>query len=98
MYVLTDCYGHPTDPAAFDAHYMSTHVPLVEKIPGVASFTARHCASLDDSAPPCYLIAELGFASREALDAALSSPEAQAAGRDLANFATGGVTTFVAYD
>ena len=27
MYVLTVLYGHPTDPAAFDAHYASTHIP-----------------------------------------------------------------------
>ena len=25
MHVLTVCYGHPADPAAFDAHYTSTH-------------------------------------------------------------------------
>ena len=52
MYVLTVLYGHPTDPAAFDAHYASTHVPLVEKIPGLESFTHRHCASLDGSPRP----------------------------------------------
>ncbi len=34
MHVLTVCYGHPADPAAFDAYYTSTHVPLAEKIPG----------------------------------------------------------------
>ena len=44
MHVLTVCYGHPTDPAAFDAHYTSTHAPLAEKIPGLTSsrpWTAR---------------------------------------------------------
>ena len=41
MYVLTVLYGHPADPAAFDAYYTSTHVPLVEKIPGLDSFTHR---------------------------------------------------------
>src|SRR5690349_13035903 len=64
MHVLTVCYGHPADPAAFDAHYTSTHVPLVEKLPGLDSFTHRHCASLDGSQPPYFLIAELGFASQ----------------------------------
>ena len=42
MHVLTVCYGHPTDPAAFDAYYTSTHVPLAEKIPGMTSYTYRH--------------------------------------------------------
>ena len=59
MHVLTVCYGHPTDPAAFDAYYTSTHAPLAEKIPGMTSFTHRHCASPDGSQPPYYLIAEL---------------------------------------
>jgi uncharacterized protein (TIGR02118 family) len=98
MHVLTVCYGHPADPAAFDAYYTSTHVPLAEKIPEVTSFTYRHCDSLDASPPPYYLLAELGFSSGEALNAALSSPEGQAAAGDVPNFATGGVTMFVAHD
>jgi uncharacterized protein (TIGR02118 family) len=98
MHVLTVCYGHPGDPAAFDAYYQATHTPLVRKLPGLASFTARHCASLDDSPPPYYLIAELSFASQEALTTALRSPEGQAAAADVARFADGGVTMFVAYD
>ena len=98
MHVLTVCYGHPTDPAAFDAHYNSTHVPLAQKIPSVTSYTWRHVASLDGSQPPYYLIAELAFESQEAMGAAMSSPEAQAAVADVPNFATGGVTMFAAYD
>ena len=73
MHVLTVCYGHPADPAAFDSYYFSTHRPLAEKIPGLASFTARHCDSLDGSQPPYYLLAELSFASQEALDASFGS-------------------------
>ncbi len=98
MHVLTVCYGHPADPAAFDAYYTSTHAPLAEKIPGMVSFTHRHCASVDSSPPPYYLLAELSFASQEALGAAMASPEGQASGADLPNFATGGATMFIAYD
>jgi uncharacterized protein (TIGR02118 family) len=98
MHVLTVCYGHPADPDAFDAYYAATHQPLAAKIPGLLSFTARQCASLDGSAPPYYLLAELGFASQEALAGGLASAEGQAAGADVANFADGGATMFVAYD
>jgi uncharacterized protein (TIGR02118 family) len=73
-------------------------VPLAEKIPGLASFTYRHCDSLDGSQPPYHLLAELSFASREALNVGLSSPEGAAAAGDVPNFATGGVTMFVAHD
>src|SRR6516162_1903687 len=72
MHVLTVCYGHPADPAAFDAYYTSTHVPLAEKIPGMTSYTYRHCASLDGSQPPYHLIAELSWPSQEAMGAALT--------------------------
>jgi uncharacterized protein (TIGR02118 family) len=98
MHVLTVCYGHPADPAAFDSYYASTHQPLAEKIPGLASFTARHCDSLDGSHPPYHLVAELAFASREALNAGLASPEGAVAAADVANFADGGATMFVAHD
>ena len=98
MHVLTVCYGHPTDPAAFDAYYTSTHAPLAEKIPGMTSFTYRHCASPDGSQPPYFLIAELSFPSQEVMGASLGTPEAQAANADVPNFATGGVTIFIAYD
>ena len=98
MHVLTVCYGHPTDPAAFDAHYTNTHAPLAEKIPGMSSFTYRHTASLDGTQPPYFLIAELSFPSQEVMGASLGTPEAQAATADVPNFATGGVTMFVAYD
>ena len=58
-----------------------THAPLTEKIPGMASFTARHCDSLDGSQPPYYLLAELSFASQEAMMAGLSLARGKAGGR-----------------
>jgi uncharacterized protein (TIGR02118 family) len=98
MHVLTVCYGHPADPEAFDAYYTSTHAPLAEKVPGMTSFTYRHCDSLDTSPPPYYLLAELTFPSGEALQAGRGSPEGLAAAGDVPNFATGGATMFVAHD
>lgn len=98
MHLLTVAYGHPSDPAAFDDHYTSTHSPLARKVPGVREFTARRCASLDDTPPPYHLIAQLGFDSAEDLQAGLASPEGQAAAADLANFADGGATLFVQHD
>ena len=45
-----------------------------------------------------HLLAELSFASREALDAGLGSAEGRAAAADVTNFADGGATMFVARD
>jgi uncharacterized protein (TIGR02118 family) len=98
MHVLTVCYTHPQDPAAFDAYYNATHVPLAQKIPGLESFTWRHCSSLDGSQPPYYLLAELAFASQDALMAALTAPEGQATAADVANFTTEPPLMFVQHD
>ena len=50
----------------------------------------------DGSDAPYYYLAELLFDDMEALQAALGSPEGQAAAGDLANFATGGATLMIA--
>lgn len=98
MPALIVSYGQPTDPTAFDAYYTTTHRALADKIPGVASWRAGHCASPDGSQPDHYLIAVLEFDTTDALHAGLGSPEGQAAVADIANFATGGATTAVIDD
>ena len=98
MHVLTVCYAHPQDPAAFDAYYKATHVPLVQAIPGLESFTWRHCSSLDGSQPPYYLLAELAFAGQDALMAGLAAAEGQATAADVANFTTEPPLMFVQHD
>ncbi|WP_026926206.1 EthD family reductase [Granulicoccus phenolivorans] len=92
MYRLHVIYGRPTDPAAFDEYYSTTHAPLARAIPGLRDLTVAKTESLDGSTPTTYLIATLDFDSQEALGAGLSSAEGQAAAADVPNFATGGVT------
>ena len=85
-------YGQPTDPAEFDRHYRDVHVGLAQAIPGLQRFSIGHAASLDPSAPAPYLVAELDFASAEAMGAGMSSEAGRAAGADVGTFATGGAT------
>lgn len=96
MVKLIVLYGPPTDPAAFDAHYFGTHVPLAEQIPNVKQFSVSKLRAIDSSASPYYLVAELFFDDQETMYAALSTPEGQAAAGDVATFATGGATMLVA--
>lgn len=98
MYRLIVCYGHPDNRDAFDQYYNFTHRPLADKIPGVRQWHAGKCATPDGSKPPYYLVAELVFDSKQALEAGLASPEGQAAAADIDSFATGGVTMFIADD
>lgn len=97
MVKLVVAYGVPADPSAFDEHYAGTHRPLAEKIPNVRRFEAgRVLGTPDGSAAPFYFMAELWFDDIEQLQAAMGSPEGQAAAADVGTFATGGATLLIA--
>jgi uncharacterized protein (TIGR02118 family) len=90
-------YGPPEDPDAFERHYADTHTALATAIPGLQRFeAARGIATPDGSELPYQRIAELTLDDMEALQAGMSSREGQAAVNDIPNFATGGVTIFIA--
>jgi len=90
-------YNTPADPAAFDRYYHQTHIPIAQKIPGLRSYSISNgpVQALAGSAP--YLVAILNFDSMAEINAALESPEGQAAAADLPNFASGGATLLI-YD
>ncbi|MGQ4618860.1 EthD family reductase [Nocardia sp. R7R-8] len=94
-YQIAVCYGRPTDTAAFDEYYRTTHVPIADKVPGLTGFTFAKCRSLDGTEPAYYAVAQLQFDTEEDLQNALSSAEMRAAGKDVRNFATGGVTMYI---
>jgi uncharacterized protein (TIGR02118 family) len=86
-------YKQPADPAAFEAYYFGTHVPIFAGTPGVRSvvFSKAPIATIAGTSD-IYLVAEVTFDSMADLQAGLASPAAQAAVADLANFAGAGVT------
>lgn len=97
MYVFTCLYHHPADPEAFDEHFFTVHGPLARKVValGLRGATATRLApNPDGTPPPFYVKVDLVADSAEALRAALSTPEGQAAQADLANFAGAGVVMF----
>jgi uncharacterized protein (TIGR02118 family) len=97
MVKLVVGYGTPEDTAAFDEHYAGTHSPLVEKIPTLRRFEAGKILGTPEGATaPFYFLAELWFDSVEDLQAAMGSPEGQAAGADVPTFASGGATLMIA--
>ncbi len=91
-YQLTVIYHHPEDPATFDAHYESTHAPLASKVPGLRSYTSQKPGQGPEGDPAEYLVAMLVFDDQAAFGAGMGSEQGRAAGGDVANFATGGVT------
>jgi uncharacterized protein (TIGR02118 family) len=96
MAKLITLYSTPGDPAAFDDYYYRRHIPLAKKIPGLRSYEVSKGAIATPSGLSRYhLVGLLDFESLAAIQTALASPEGQAAGADLANFAGGGVELLV---
>ena len=89
---LVALYKTPADPAAFDAYYHTTHLPLAKTIPGLTGYDISKGAVAGMGADSgLHLVATLHFGSMEAIGAAMASPEGQATAADLANFAGAGV-------
>jgi uncharacterized protein (TIGR02118 family) len=94
---LIAIYDRPDDPEAFFKHYETVHAPLVKKTPGLQGFVLnRVTEDVFGGKPPYVLIAEMTYPNRATFDAAMKSPENQAVGQDLASFAKGKVSVFVA--
>lgn len=65
-------WPRPNDPAAFDAEYLSRHMPLAGALPGLAGLSTGSAA---DEASPYYRVTELQFPDEETLQAAMTSEE-----------------------
>ncbi len=89
---LVVSYGQPEDPAAFDAHYRDTHIPLTVQMPGLVRFTTGNPQPLDPRQSAPYLVAHLDFDSEQAMGAAFASEAGKASAADLRTFASGGAT------
>ncbi len=98
MVKLIALYRKPTDPAAFDQAYFETHVPLVNKIPNLRRVAISRITGAPRGEPEYYLMAEMYFDDKAAMDAAMASPENAEAGKNLMSFARGLVTFLFAMD
>jgi uncharacterized protein (TIGR02118 family) len=91
MSKLIALYKQPADPASFDQAYFDTHLPLLAKVPGLMKTSlTRFTRTLQGDG--YYLMAEMLFSDKDALKAAMKSPEMAEAGANLNSFAAGLVT------
>ena len=91
MHHMLVLYPPPADRDAFRAYYEATHLPLADKIPGLRSRSyGFDIATPDGSESPYFAKFEGVFDDEASFLAGLGSPEGQAAGADLGNFASGG--------
>ncbi len=89
MVKLIAFYRKPADSAAFDQAYFGTHIPLVNKIPNLRSVKVSRITGAPRGEPEFYMVAELFFDDKAAMDAAMASPENMEAGKNLMGFARG---------
>jgi uncharacterized protein (TIGR02118 family) len=76
-------YRTPEDTAEFDRHYFGSHVPLVEKTPGLVENRVQRVKRQFVGEPSYYLVAELVFESPEAMKQGFASEEWKASGANL---------------
>ncbi len=79
-------YRTPEDPADFEKHYFGSHVPLVEKTPGLVENRVHRVTRQFVGEPGYFMVAELVFESPEAMKAGFKSPEWKASGENLASW------------
>ncbi len=92
MVKLIALYRKPADPQAFDKAFFETHIPLVNKIPGLARLQVMRVTGAPRGEPEYYMMSELSFETKSSMDQAMSSPENMDAGKNLMSFARGLVT------
>ncbi len=81
-------YKTPKDKAAFDKYYFETHVPIAKKLPGLKKFEVNQGAVASPAGDSeFHRVAILHFDDMRAMQAALASPEGQAAAADVGVFA-----------
>ena len=73
---LVVLYKTPKDPAAFDAYYFKSHVPMAKKLPGLRRYEVSRGAVASPAGPSgIHLVATLHFDDLAAVGAAFASPE-----------------------
>ena len=88
MHKLLVLYPEPTDRDAFEQYYVTKHLPLAAKLPGLRR--SSYSFGVSGQASPYFAIFEADFDSREDLIAGMSSPEGQAVEADVPNYASAG--------
>ncbi|ERI08152.1 EthD family reductase [Aneurinibacillus aneurinilyticus] len=87
MVKLVAIYRKPENIETFDEHYFNVHAPLVEKMPGLKKLEVNKVYGSPMGESNLHLLAEMYFDNKEALNAAMTSPEGKAAAKDLMGFA-----------
>lgn len=88
MHKLVVLYPEPKDRQTFVDYYESTHLPLVQKLPGLLAW--RYSTAVSDGSASYFAVFEADFADTDTFRRAISSEQGQAVQADVPNYASGG--------
>jgi len=94
MTKLIALYRPPEDPAEFDRHFNAVHTALAQRYPGLRKFEITRVTGGPIGDTKFYVMAEMYFDNKDAMERALASKEGKAVARDLMGFAAHIVTIF----
>jgi uncharacterized protein (TIGR02118 family) len=92
MIKLVALFKRPDDVSEFERHYTDVHAPLMSKVPGLLRMEVTRNLKAFRGEPEYFQITEMYFADQDSFDAAISSEENRATGKDLMSFARDVVT------
>lgn len=92
---LIALYKQPENPAAFNEAYINTHIPLLNKVPGIQKTELVHITR-SIMGDHFFLMTIMHLADEDDRRAAMRSPEMTVAGDNLNTFAEGLVTLLYA--
>jgi uncharacterized protein (TIGR02118 family) len=90
MHKLVVLYPRPADPDHFRDYYVTNHLPLVTRMPGLLAWRYSFDVAATQGQTPYFAVFEAEFADAAAMTAARASPQGQQVAADVANYATGG--------
>src|SRR5688500_2181592 len=83
MATFVSLYRKPEDVEGFEAYFRDTHMPIVQRWPGIqAARVRRATATPRGTEPDFHLIVEVDFSSDEEMAAALRSEAGMESARD----------------
>src|SRR5690349_25077474 len=90
MHKLVVLYPKPVDPDHFREYYVTNHLPLVTRMPGLLAWRSSFEVAAAQGQTPYFAVFEAEFADAAAMTAARASPQGQQVAADAASYATGG--------
>lgn len=87
MVKLVALFSHPANVQAFNKHFDEVHLPLIQRVPGLARIELARVTGGPRGVSPYHMIVELFWNSAADMQASIATAEMREVGRDARAFA-----------